>query len=416
MGRTPPVSDLRNSQRQKFLANGGEALKRLARQAIGLGLRTVLHPQGNEIQLDSIRRILVVRNDEIGDFVLTTPFLRELRRLFPGREIVLVVKPAVEPLARRCPYVDRVLSFQRPPFRGLSGQAQRFWQTYRWAQRELHSARFDLALVPRWDVDAYGASFLAYSSGARWRLAHSERVNPVKAQLNDGFDSLFTHVVDDRRLRHEVEPPLDLLRFLGAAIADKRLELWADSSDEEQAAKLLGDLKAPVALAPGAGQPHRCWPAERFQAVGRFLQSSLHAPIVLLGGPSEGALLRGIASGLDGPVLTIAGTASLPVVFAVLRRCRLFIGNDSGPMHLAAAARIPVVEVSCHSLVGDPRANHSPVRFGPWEVPNRVLQPGAPLDPCSSTCTAKAPHCITQIAAGDVVKAAEELLTGLQAA
>jgi len=95
---------------------------------------------------------------------------------------------------------------------------------------------------------------------------------------------------------------------------------------------------------------------------------------------------------------------------ALLKRCRLYIGHDTGAMHIAAAVGVPVVEISCHPKTGSPYSWNAPERFGPWGVPCRVLRPERPLPPCREECDAREPHCITQITAEEVLEAAESLL------
>src|SRR5512141_888224 len=117
--------------------------------------------------------MLVVRLDEIGDVVLMSAFLRELRRNASDASITLVVKPGTRELVERCPYVNEVLPFDW----GASGRMATLRLRARaaaMARKELWPRRFDLALHPRWDADYYQASFLTYFSGAATRVGYSE--------------------------------------------------------------------------------------------------------------------------------------------------------------------------------------------------------------------------------------------------
>ena len=112
-----------------------------------------------------------------------------------------------------------------------------------------------------------------------------------------------------------------------------------------------------------------------------------------------------------GVVTSAAGVVAIPATAALIARAKIYVGMDTGPMHVAAAGRIPVVEISCHPSSG--RADHpnSPARFGPWGTPSRVLQPQARSEQCRDGCSViNAPHCIRAVASADVVDAALQLL------
>jgi heptosyltransferase-2 len=113
---------------------------------------------------------------------------------------------------------------------------------------------------------------------------------------------------------------------------------------------------------------------------------------------------------LGGTVINSVGRTTLREVCALLKHCQLYIGNDTGAMHLAAAAGVPVVEISCHPLNGSHFHANSPRRFGPWGVDFTVLQPEKAIEPCSDGCTAFQAHCIQTVTVADVRNAAEKHL------
>lgn len=375
------------------------------------------HRRDDPIDLGAVRDLLIIRNDEIGDFILTSAFLRELRPVFPKARIVLVASPACRGLAARCPYVDEVLEFDglaRVP--GLSQMAGAL-RARDFARKHFAARAFDLAIVPRWDVDAYGASALAYFGGARWRVAYSERVNANKAMRNCGFDALFTHVIDDRELRHEAERSLAFIPFLGGEIRGTLTECWTSAADDAFADRALARLPTHslrVAVAPGAGAPRRRWPPERFAEVLHRLRRDHSVAVVLLGGPDERPLGNVLAAEIGDGVTNLIGETTLPQAAALLRRCDFFVGNDSGPMHLAAAAGIPVVMVSCHPCDANPAGSQSPERFRPWTEAAETVRPRQFLPPCVDQCTALAPHCILDVKTEEVAAAALRLLASSQ--
>ena len=368
----------------------------------GMGMR-----QGpTALALSRARRVLVVRLDDIGDVVLTSPLLRELRRTLPAARVTMVVDPRTYDLVELCPYVDEVLRCDLRPL----GSLQRHWRTLQLAYRSLWRHGFDLAIVPRWDVDQYHAAFVAYLSGARWRAGYSEGVIDHRRRLDAGFDRLFTHVLQDKSVKHEVEHNLDVLRFLGGEVHEERLETWTSHADEVFADSLLqfhgvGAGNLLVAFGPGATQPKRRWPLSCFAEVGAWLQSELRARMVIVGGQGEEPLGRELCRQLGDAAIDVVGRTSLRQTAALLRRCQLYVGNDSGPMHLAAASGAPVVEISSHPTGGSPAHPNSPLRFAPWDVAHVVLQPRPQADSCSDACVAEEAHCIRHVSVERVKQA-----------
>lgn len=360
------------------------------------------------------KRVLVVRLDEIGDVVMTTPFLRELRRNLPDAWITLVVKPAIYNLVELCPYVDEVLTYDWDN-RGRFGQLRRHGRALALAWKHLWRRRFDLAILPRWDADHYHGTFVAYFSGAPWRVGYSENVIAHKKRLNGGFDQLLTHALQDNTLKHEVEHNLEVIRSLGGQVEDDQLELWLGEEDTVFAERFLREHSAKshdllVALGPGAGAPKRLWPIGRFAEIGSWLLDTYGARLLVVGGRGEEPLGEELQRALGDGVVNAVGRTTLRQTAALLKHCRLFVGNDAGPMHMAAAVGVPVVELSCHPESGSPWSANSPSRFRPWGVSHTVLQPKVPQAPCIDECVAHEPHCILGITVEQAKQAVAEQL------
>jgi heptosyltransferase-2 len=225
------------------------------------------------------------------------------------------------------------------------------------AWKRLWHRRFDLAIVPRWDADIYHAAFVAYSSGATWRLVYSEHVNESKSELNRGYDQLFTHILEDKTLKHEVEHSLEIVRYLGGAGEEERLEVWLSPEDQAMAENLLQSHQVSpddllIALCPGAGDLRRMWPLGNFVELGTWLKKKYSASLLVVGGGGEEYLGRELEHQLGGTVINSVGRTTLREACALLEHCQLYIGNDTGAMHLASAAGVSVIEISCHPLNG----------------------------------------------------------------
>lgn len=362
-------------------------------------------------------RILIIRLDDIGDFVLTTPFLKAMRSGFPGSHISLLVNSSVASLARNCPYVDEVLQFQVVQHPAPFDQIIALLRARRFAIRQLAKKAFDCAIIPRADIDNACALAMAYYSGIPIRVGYSEGVLPLKSIKNSGYSRFLTHPVNSVVGRHEVEWALNVAEILGAKVDDRRLALWPSDTDMVPSVKELWgngqEQKNWVAIAPGANLDRRRWPTSRFAELARELIRCRDIGIVIVGGGADVSLGRSIVSEAGTStkeILDLTGRLTLGQTSLVLRRCQLFIGNDSGPMHIAAAMGVPCLEISCHPKDGEELASNSPARFSPWGVRHLVLQPERATSPCAASCVKSRAHCICQISVDQVIVAACRLM------
>lgn len=360
------------------------------------------------------QRILIVRLDDLGDMVLMSPFLQAVRRAYPAAVIDLAVKPPAVPLASACPLVNTVWEFS-PVIMPLWGQVLRLWQTFQFSRRMLWPRGYDLAIVPRWGADFYHAGYLAYFSGARERIGYAHDgvsiIGPARIPDTDVF---FTKFLDRGGPAHEVERNLTAARTITGAAEAPSLTVWTTAEDVAAVDAVrqqegLADADTIIAFAPGAAAAKRRWPVERYAEVGRALADGVR--IAILGGAADRVLGDQLVQAIGPQAVNLAGKLELRQTAVFLRQCRLYVGADSGPMHLAAAAGVPIVEISCHPRTGSRDHVNSPARFGPWGVPAKILQPPAATPPCRDGCDADEPHCILQISVGEVIAAANALLT-----
>jgi heptosyltransferase-2 len=376
-------------------------------------LRNLLRVPERRQEASGLFQILVVRLDEIGDMVLTSGFFRELRRRYPGARITLVTRPAVADLYEHCPYIDRLLTYELPPPRSFM-RSRWLYFAWRYARTQLWPSHFDLAIMPRFDADyGWGWALVAFSRAHR-TVAYGEQASEVKKQVNRGLDRLFTDIVPAGAAgRHEVERNYDLVRYLGGAIEETHLEVWPDRNDRDVAAGLLrpiaGEAGRLIVLGIGGRVGRKLWPAERFADLVSAIASEEDVYFVLVGGESDRPAARAICRRAR-PVLDLVGRTTLRQTAAVIERCALYVGDDTGPMHIAAAAGLPVVEIACSPRNGDPGHLNSPARFGPWGTPVRIAQPDAPAPPCLVSCDADKPHCILSVTVAEVCAATRDLL------
>ncbi len=364
--------------------------------------------------LDGVKSVLVIQPADMGDVLLTSPFLRELRRALPKAWIGLAVQPSMRALVERCPYVDEIIPF---PWRTVPRWNDAFFGHPRWwlqslkvSMKRLWKRRIDLAVSVRWNDDAPQAAAvtLMVASGARRRVGYIDFPHDRFRYPYANYNRLLTGGPVRRVLKPEAEIQLGVLKWLGAAVEDDRAEVWTSPADDEFAAAVLReggivDGEPVVAIAPGAAWAPRRWPAERFIEVGRRLQDERGARVVLLAAPVERDLAARVAAGLRSDrTLNLAGRTGILQMAAVLRRCRLFLGNDSGPLHLAAAAGVPTV-----GIYGAGEYE----RFRPWGTNrHRVVNLGLTCSPCSLNCIFQDARCLRAIPVEKVWDAVVDLL------
>jgi ADP-heptose:LPS heptosyltransferase len=378
-------------------------------------LRQVCGLRPLRISLTQAKRILVMRPDGVGDIVLTSPFLRELRRSAPQAHITLLVPAACHELVRNCPYADQVecLDFH-------SGGKWRYRLTLIGAAWNLRRNRlrfrgFDLVLLPRRGADWYSAELVGHIlAGKGTLMVHRETLvegsAPTPPDPPVDFEAWSNPCTE-----HEALHNLRFLRWCGASdAAESRLELWLLPDDKRVAQEVtnrFGGDRSLCAVIPSASAQKKIWPGENLAGVISALCGDFNFNVVIVGGRDAADFGARMEADIPRNVLNTAGQLTMRQSAALLERCQLTIANDSGPMHLAAAARSHVVVISCHPLDGDPWHGNSPCRFGPWDSIHRVLQPVSAMPPCKGFCGHKTSHCIREVSPEQVLGAVKQLLS-----
>lgn len=301
-------------------------------------------------------RILVVKLADLGDTLTATPALRALRRAHPKAHITALVTPNGQRVLEGFQLVDEVITFPKARFDRI-GEA---FSPHSVAigfdlARRLRQGHFDAVallhhLTTRWGAAKYAA--LVWATGA-----------PFRAGLDNGLGraGFLTHRATDLGfgIRHEVEYCEDVMRLLSAEPGHDPLEFPLAESDRAFAREMVPQDGLRIAVHPGSGSfsTARRWPSERFNAVVRSLARADGARIVLVGGPDEEEAATLVTAGVEPEPINLAGQTTVGQLAAVLERCDLFLGNDSGVMHLATAVGTPVVAVFGPT-------NHR--AWGPW--------------------------------------------------
>jgi heptosyltransferase-1 len=289
-------------------------------------------------------RIAIIKLSSLGDVLHALPVARALRRALPGAHLTWVVEAREYAILRDHPDLDAVVPVDTRLWRRLvwrpSGAREVLSKVGRLRER-IRRASFDVA------IDLQGllkSGLLTAYTGAPVRIGFSA------GRCRERWNALFTnrHVTPPLSARHVVEQYLALLAPLGIDPGPVEFHVPVPAAAERRMEELLvkegvkpGDRL--VAINPGAGRADKRWPVARFSALAERLASEAGARLLLLWGPDEAFMARDIALALPGHSALLAPPTDLGELTALLKRCRLMIANDTGPLHLAAALGTPAL-------------------------------------------------------------------------
>lgn len=311
--------------------------------------------QGEKVP--SVRKIAVLRANALGDFIFILPALEALRAAYPEAEIVLLAKQwHAAFLAGRPGPIDRVIVV--PTSRGVneeSGVAEDPVEQKRFFA-DMMRERFDLAIQLH-GGGRYSNPFLL-RLGARMTAGLK---TPDAASLERWMPYIY--------FQHEILRYLEVVALVGATatVLEPRLALLQE--DLGEAYNVVPETNTPlVALHPGASDPQRCWPPEKFAAVGDALAAS-GAQVVVTGTKGERSITEAVVKSMKAPAQDLCNCLSLGGLAGLLSRCHVVVSNDSGPLHLAAAVGTATVGIFwCFNLINAgpiTRMRHRP--FVSWQ-------------------------------------------------
>jgi len=283
-------------------------------------------------------KILVRATNWVGDAIMALPALRAIRERFADAQIAVVARPYVADIYRDQQICDQLVAYDpRGAHAGFSGRER--------LAGELRAQKFDVALLLQ---NAFDAAWLAWRAGIPQRIGYAR----------DGRSVLLTKAVPVPKRgeipEHEQFYYLELLRRAGwvdSLNGESSISLKLPSQSKLRAGECLlaaGSRPKALRVAIGAGASYgsaKCWPPERFAAVADRLIEEFDADVVLFGTPAEKAVSSAIAAAMHRRPIDLTGTTAIADLPALLSQCQLFLGNDSGAMHVAAAVGLPVVAV-----------------------------------------------------------------------
>lgn len=307
------------------------------------------------------RRILIIKLGAIGDVLHSLPVLSTLRSIFPEAHIGWVVEQKSLPILQGNPDLDELILLERQRLKGWTNLAYlREWR------RHLRSRQFDTVLDLH---NLLKSGVIALMSGAGVRIGFRK--------WREGNFLFMNHWIQpELRHQHAVDKYLSLLTGLGIDEMkwDRRFPLNWNSEVELFVDHFFREHQQHhgerwVAINPGASWPSKRWPPDRYAEVGDALVKKFRVRVLILWGPEEYSLAESVGKSMTQKSV-LAPKASIKQVMALIRRCRLLISGDTGPVHIAAALGVPTV-----TLFGP----SNPFRNGPFGQGNRIIK--SPIGP-----------------------------------
>lgn len=377
------------------------------------------YPFETSLQSAQWKNILIVQLEvTFGDMIWSTAFIRELKANFPDSNIIVVMNSKLVSLYKNCPYINEVIAYEYDTvLQEISPEIED--KVEKFANENLSGILFDAVFLPRLLPGSFQDNWenilLALASGAKNRIAHAMYVSDYQKYMCDMVEGLFTVVAKHTEGKHEVLQDLDLLSVCGYGYVNNTMELWTDSADEEYASLLFSDISSDVILIATAligSTETRSWSPYKYGNVFYELSKRYHGDVrfVLCGDAKASVAAALIPDEQKKYCIDITGKTSLTQAAAVIGKCHIYLGSDTGLMHMAASYGIPVIEISASNKRTPGYWGSSPTRTGPWKVDSIVLQSEKGLEDCEYFCNRPYAHCIDQITERQVLDAVEKMI------
>jgi heptosyltransferase II len=336
------------------------------------------------------RKVLIRSANWVGDAVMSLPAIAAVRRALPRAEISILAKPWVAEMFEKNPVVDRVLIYQSPGIhQGLGGK----WRL----ARQLKGEGFELAILLQ---NAFEAALISFLAGIPRRAGYN----------TDARGFLLTHPVAMTgriKRRHQVDYYLEMVGSLGFQPDHSVPSLQVSAAREEEAKRRLesfgiGESQALVGISPGATYGSaKEWFPERYAELADRIAGNFGARMIIFGSGGDKEIAAQVRRHARVPLVDLTGMTTLAQAMALMARCRLFLTNDSGLMHAAAALGVPVVAIF---------GSTDPERTRPRGELCRVVRKPVPCAPCLKTECPTDRRCMGLISVDEVYEVAKTIL------
>jgi heptosyltransferase II len=341
----------------------------------------------------SWENVLVLQTSFLGDTVLTLPLITELRRRFPVKKLSLLCLPGSRELLQDHPAIDEIIvDDKKTADRGVTGLRRQ--------AAALKAKQFTVAITPHKSLRSALLLFLAEI--------------PIRVGFRESRGwFLYQRLADRDPARHDVERNLSVLQAVGVSVEECQREIdfpvktaIQASVDDKLRALGLVEGKLIVGINPASVWPTKRWSAAGFAELIQLLRKRFDCQILLFGGSDDAVVVEEVQNRCARAAISLVGQIGLRELAAAISRCTVFVTNDSGPMHLAVARKIPVVAIFC--------ATTPALGFYPYTDKAVVVEKDLKCRPCAShggrRCPLGTEDCIRQIHPAKVFEAVQELL------
>ena len=347
----------------------------------------LLQHEKDMLKPEKIENLLIRSTNWIGDAVMSTPAVRAIRKNFPNARISLLAKPWVAPVFENSPYIDQIIPYN---FEGALRTIK--------AAGMLEKYGFDATILLQ---NAFEAAWVAYLAKIPVRIGYDTHLRKV----------LLTHPVhrSSRILKlHQTHYYNEILKGVGLRIDGTHLELYLSPKDHDSARKILKDSNIfetdfVVGINPSATYGSaKQWFPDRFARVSDQLNKRFGSKTVIFGGPNDRELGANIMKMMKTFAVDLSGKTTLKEAMAIIARCRLFLTNDSGLMHIAAALNVPQVAIF---------GSTDFAATGPWSTRARIVRSLVDCSPClKKQCPLGHKECMKKISVEKVLTTACDMI------
>ena len=347
------------------------------------------HKSGNGTDFNP-NKILLIQLDKIGDIVLSTPAVEALRSSFPKANIDFLSSCETDKLLINNPNLNKIVVFDSILFNFKRLRILHVFKNIL-LLKKLRAESYDILIDLRADIRSI---FIMWLIGGKRRISQEIR--------SGGF--LLTDIAPYKGINHETRRKLDIVEYISGKKWCKvpAKQVYYDAVDKEYVDSLLRSYNADAyaVIHATAGWRYREWPGEYFLKTSKWIKNNLNIKVFWVGSRNEWRNLEKFIHDEEG-IHNLSGKLTLNQLAYLLKNTRLFIGNDSGVMHIADSFEIPVI-----ALFGP----NDPVRYGPTGKNAEVIYRKVKCSPCSQTACNLRPNCMERITVDEVISAIKKLM------
>ncbi|MBI5574599.1 MAG: lipopolysaccharide heptosyltransferase II [Elusimicrobia bacterium] len=328
-------------------------------------------------------KLLIIQTAFLGDVVLTIPLIQAAKKYLKA-QISVVCIPATKNILEEHFAIDEIIVFDK------KNSGKGFVSLIKFAKK-LKGKKFDVAIIPH---PSFKSGLISYLADIPERIGFSNSAGRI----------FFTDKVFYALNKHQLERYLDLLKHFGVEVEEEKTEIHIDGRYEQFADNILPKDKVIFGINPGSVWATKRWFHERYAELSDRIVNELNGQVVIFGGPDDIETASKVEKNMKSKAINLSGKTTLKQLSALIKKCRVFITNDSGPMHIAAALDIPTVAIFGPTV--------RQFGFFPYSKNATVIEKNVPCKPCSphgpNKCPKKHFDCMNKITVNEVFDAVKK--------